>query len=378
MVPPAEPEQATRVDAVCMDDDAQGGAAFGLWELELGARVEKPDSEGLGAVARLDPPRHFAYLHALKWNQVTATDAALFQSPFRAGIKLFDHQLIPLKKALELPRANLFIADDVGPGQDHRGGARAVGAGAAAARRSTTTFRGTPRAWSSATAALTARCNPRRRCTVTTFVYPARAEDRVLEKLVAKVETIQAELGSLGDVVMQRIERALSSGIDQATEARLASEEPEAAARVAVGDELESQRATLDALREQTDQASAILNCSRRSIDFAPELQRDAVDVGLELACGQALTRADALEFGDNRRSGCRLCPRAGSARSTACARPARATKTYSSGEGASRSPWCFSRSTRWATSACTCISSARSCSASCRAFCRRVSARTI
>ena len=34
---------------------------------------------------RLDPPRHFAaYLHALRWNAVTSTDARLFQAPFRA------------------------------------------------------------------------------------------------------------------------------------------------------------------------------------------------------------------------------------------------------------------------------------------------------
>jgi ERCC4-related helicase len=117
VAPPADGD-GTLVKLVCLDDDNQGRGVDVIWELELGAKVLQPEAHGLGDTKQMDPPRHFAaYLHALKWNSVTATDAKLFQSPFRAGIKLMDHQLTPLRRALSLPRANVFIADDVGLGK---------------------------------------------------------------------------------------------------------------------------------------------------------------------------------------------------------------------------------------------------------------------
>src|SRR5262245_20911726 len=86
---PVRSGDSSLIKLSCLDDDAQGQPLEVLWERELDARVLTEEDWDAITARGFDPPQHFAaYMNTLKWNCVTSTDPNLFQSPFRAGIRL--------------------------------------------------------------------------------------------------------------------------------------------------------------------------------------------------------------------------------------------------------------------------------------------------
>jgi len=99
-----------------IDDDSLGESVQLIWELEVAPRIE--DKSGLPAMTGFDPPGQLdAFLDAVRWGAASSADLKSLQAPFRSGIEIEDYQLDPLVRAIQMPRANLLIADDVGLGK---------------------------------------------------------------------------------------------------------------------------------------------------------------------------------------------------------------------------------------------------------------------
>jgi superfamily II DNA or RNA helicase len=101
-----------------VEDDGLGEELSVVWELEPGARTLATATLPEPTAGRFDPPEQLAaFLDAVRWGAVTSADATALQAPFRSGISIEDYQLDPVVRALEMPRVNLGIFDDVGLGK---------------------------------------------------------------------------------------------------------------------------------------------------------------------------------------------------------------------------------------------------------------------
>lgn len=111
-----DPTPQHRMTLSSVEDDALGEELQIIWEIEPGAQlIERsalPQPDGFDAPSRFD-----AFLDAVRWGAIASADVRALQSPFRSGIAIEDYQLDPVVRAIQLPRANLLIADDVGLGK---------------------------------------------------------------------------------------------------------------------------------------------------------------------------------------------------------------------------------------------------------------------
>ena len=99
-----------------------------VWELEPFGELLSPKALPEPGVSDPMPPGDFfALLRAARWTALSPylgldgngpkDDEEPVASPFHGGVRVEDFQLVPLMKALRMPRVNLLIADDVGLGK---------------------------------------------------------------------------------------------------------------------------------------------------------------------------------------------------------------------------------------------------------------------
>ncbi|MFF4625265.1 DISARM system SNF2-like helicase DrmD [Nonomuraea jabiensis] len=109
---------STLVTLQSVEDGRYGDTLTVVWEVEPGGKVLPSGALPEVTAAGYDSPgRLAAFLDAIRWSAVTSADVKTLQAPFRSGVAIEDYQLEPVARAVDAPRVNLLLADDVGLGK---------------------------------------------------------------------------------------------------------------------------------------------------------------------------------------------------------------------------------------------------------------------
>ncbi|WP_225854977.1 DISARM system SNF2-like helicase DrmD [Micromonospora noduli] len=113
-----EGEHSSLVSLQSVEDGRYGHTLDVIWEVEPGRQVLPSGSLPDVTEGKFDSPQRLAaFLDAVRWSAVTSADVKTLQSPFRSGVAIEDYQLEPVARAVDAPRVNLLLADDVGLGK---------------------------------------------------------------------------------------------------------------------------------------------------------------------------------------------------------------------------------------------------------------------
>jgi hypothetical protein len=107
--------------------DSEGAAEETLlWEREIGPRLLPPNAlPDIAGTAPMSNAEFDALVRATRWSALTPfigpdgkrLDSPPITAPLHGAIQVEDFQLVPLLKALQMPRISLLLADDVGLGK---------------------------------------------------------------------------------------------------------------------------------------------------------------------------------------------------------------------------------------------------------------------
>lgn len=110
-------DSSTLLTLQSVEDGRYGESLQVIWEVEPGRRLLPAGSLPEVTPDGFDPPERLAaFLDAVRWSAVTSADVKTLQAPLRSGVTVEEYQLEPVARAIEAPRVNLLLADDVGLG----------------------------------------------------------------------------------------------------------------------------------------------------------------------------------------------------------------------------------------------------------------------